>query len=127
METFNIAEKLRQFKKKYPGIIATITIVTTFGTFFTVTNAMLGVQVRPAWHWEYEHLKDNFYDLKIEHQNLKIVILQRDLARFSSIRDGYIKKDEPVPDWLDEEMATIKAHIDQIRESIDLDQVKIKN
>lgn len=127
METPNIAERLRQFKKKYPGIIATITIITTFGTVFTVTNALFGVQVRPAWHWEYVHLQDNFYDLKIEHQNLKIVILQRDLARFNTLRDGYMKKDEQVPDWLDEEIATIKAHIDQIRESIALDQVKIKN
>lgn len=38
-----------------------------------------------------------------------------------------MNKDEQVPDWLDEEIATIKAHIDQIRESISLDQIKIKN
>ena len=126
MEKFNIAERLREFKKKFPGVVATITIITTFGTVFTVTNALFGVQVRPAWHWEYQDLRDNFHELKIEHQNLKIVILQRDLSRFHSLREGYIKKDKQVPDWLDEEMATIKAHIDQIRETIKLDQTKIK-
>ena len=126
MEKFNIADKLREFKKKFPGTIATITIITTFGTVFTVTNAMFGVQVRPAWHWEYQDLRDDFHELKIEHQNLKIVILQRDLSRFESLKDGYIKRDEIVPDWLNEEMATIKAHVDQIRETIELDQDKIK-
>ena len=112
----NKSSLLSRFRKKYPGIVTLITVITTFASLFTAINVWFGVQVRPAWHWEYVHLKDDFNQLKIDHYSLQEMILSRDLARFVSLRERYIMKDESVPDWLDEEIATIKSNKSEIEE-----------
>lgn len=107
-----------KFKKKYPGIVMLIAVISVFGTIFTTSNLWFGVQVRPAWHWEHVETRQAIVELEIGQLDLRRVLLSRDLSRFESLREGYINRQETVPDWLDEEIATIKASIVRIGEDI---------
>ncbi len=107
-----------KFKKKFPGIVMLITVIGVFGTIFTTSNLWFGVQVRPAWHWEHVETRAAIVELEIGQLDLRRVLLSRDLARFESLREGYINRQETVPDWLDEEIATIKASIVRIGEEV---------
>lgn len=116
---------LVKFKKKYPGIVMLIAIIGVFGTIFTTSNLWFGVQVRPAWHWEYAELRQDIMTLEIAQLDLRRVLFSRDLSRFVSLREGYILRNETVPDWLDEEIATIEASIIRIGEEIHSHKEKI--
>ncbi len=109
---------LFRFKNKYPGIVMMIAVISVFGTIFTTSNLLFGVQVRPAWHWEYLEVKQSIAEVEIRQLDLNRILITRDLARFESLRVGYITRGEIVPDWLDEEIATIEAKIIRIGESI---------
>lgn len=112
------AGTLGKFKKKYPGVIMLIAIISIFGTIFTSANLLFGVQVRPAWHWEYIGVKQEVIKLQIQQLDLKRILLSRDLSRFESLREGYINRGDSVPDWLDEEIATMKVGVTRIGEEI---------
>jgi hypothetical protein len=109
---------LVKFKKKYPGIIMLIATISVFGTLFTSANLFFGVQFRPAWHWEHMEVREEIINLEISQLDLRRVLFSRDLSRFISLREGYILRSETVPDWLDEEIATIEASIVRIGEEI---------
>lgn len=109
---------LVKFKKKYPGIVMLVAIIGVFGTIFTTSNLWFGVQVRPAWHWEYTEIRESITELEIEQLDLTRILISRDLARFVSLREGYLNRGEIVPDWLDEEIATIESRITKIGEDI---------
>jgi len=110
---------LSKFRKKYPGIVMIVAVIGVFGTLFTTTNLWFGVQVRPTWHWEYTKLADEVNILRTDQLDLMRVLLSRDVARFKSLRDGYIARGDVVPDWLDEEIATITSRITRLGEKID--------
>lgn len=116
---------LVEFKKKYPGIIMLIATISVFGTLFTSANLFFGVQFRPAWHWEHMEVREEIISLEIAQLDLRRVLFSRDLARFISLREGYILRSETVPDWLDEEIATIEASIVRIGEEIHTHKEKI--
>lgn len=116
---------LFKFKKKYPGIVMLITVISVFGTIFTTSNLFFGVQVRPAWHWEYLEVKESIARVEVRQLDLNRILITRDLARFESLRVGYLGRGEIVPDWLDEEIATIEAKIIRIGESIDANTKKM--
>jgi len=109
---------LIKFRKKYPGIIMLIATISVFGTLFTSANLFFGVQFRPAWHWEHMEVRHDIMTLEIAQLDLRRVLFSRDLSRFNSLREGYINRGEIVPDWLDEEIATIEASIVRIGEEI---------
>ncbi len=109
---------LGKFKKKYPGIVVLIIIISAFGTIFTSANLLFGVQVRPAWHWEYIKVRQEVIALQIQQLDLSRILLSRDLSRFESLREGYIKRGDTVPDWLDEEIATMRVGVTRIGEEI---------
>lgn len=116
---------LVKFKKKYPGIVMLIAVIGVFGTIFTTSNLWFGVQVRPAWHWEYTQVRQEISEVEIAQMDLARIIHSRDLARFSSLREGYINRGELVPDWLDEQMATTEAIIVRIGENITILKEKL--
>jgi len=116
---------LVKFKKKYPGIIMLIATISVFGTLFTSANLFFGVQFRPAWHWEHMDVRQDIISLEIAQLDLRRVLHSRDLSRFISLREGFINRGENVPDWLDEEIATIEASIVRIGEEIHTHKEKI--
>lgn len=116
---------LVKFRKKYPGIIMLIATISVFGTLFTSANLFFGVQFRPAWHWEHMEVRYDIMSLEIAQLDLRRVLFSRDLSRFNSLREGYINRGEIVPDWLDEEIATIEASIVRIGEEIHTHKEKI--
>ncbi len=116
---------LVKFKKKYPGIVMLIAVISVFGTIFTTSNLWFGVQMRPAWHWEHTETREAIVGLEIAQLDLRRVLFSRDLSRFISLREGYIIRGENVPDWLDEEIATIEASIVRIGEEIHTHKEKI--
>ncbi len=121
-EKINVMEKnqsqLGNFKNKYPGIFMLVAIISVFGTIFTTANLWFGVQVRPAWHWEYEGVRQDIITLEIAQSDLRRILHNRDLARYNSLREGYINRGDIVPDWLDEQIATTDAIILRISEDI---------
>jgi len=89
------------FKKR---AIKTITTMAAIAAIYTAINVVAGTTVRPAWAWELNALNSRQLNTALRVEQSDRREFSRDLSRFRAMRDDYIRRTVPVPDWLTDEI-----------------------
>ena len=110
------------FKKRD---IKTITTMAAIAAIYTSIKVVAGTTVRPAWAWELNALNSRQLNTALRVEQSDRREFSRDLSRFRAMRDDYIRRGVPVPDWLIDEINKGENDILKIDGSIESLKEKI--
>lgn len=108
--------KVPSFWKK---LTATVGTLASVAAIYTTLNIVFDVTLRPAWVWELQEITVGQLETRLSLEQINRRELHRDLAQFLAMREEFNKSEEPVPDWLTDQIAQGEEDIRRIAEEID--------
>ena len=104
---------------------ATITIVASIVATYSAVNELFGVTIRPAWAWELQELNRNQLETTMDLQRINRRDATKELAQYLSMREDYLRNNQPIPRWLTDVISGLEEDLKIIDETIQLTQDRI--